>query len=517
MRRKTSRRLVPPAIALTLLLGVNSLVSAQAAGPSTLELAAAANIMWTLFAGFLVFFMQAGFALVETGFTRAKNAAHTMMMNLMVFCIGAVGYWLVGFAFQFGGVGFLFPKVGGAGAFSFAPVTLGDFGGRLGAWLLRVGQTGILGGSGFLLRGLGDRSGILAFFLFQMVFMDTAATIPTGAMAERLKFVGFCLMGLWVSMVVYPIVGGWVWGGGWLANLGRTSGLGNGAVDFAGSGVVHMIGGSIALAGAIAIGPRIGRFNPDGSANAMPGHNIPMGVLGTIILFFGWFGFNPGSSLAFVGSGQTLAVNAAVNTLLAGGAGGVAAMIAMWLFGPSRKPDPGLSVNGVLAGLVAITASCAFVASWAAVVIGVVAGVIVCAATFAIERWGIDDPVGAVPVHFFNGLWGLLAAGIFANGGPASAGWNGVAGPVTGLLYGGGAQLAAQLVEIGAILVFAGLLSLGFFKGLSALKLLRSAVRDELTGLDMPEMGAQGYSTVDVHMHGNALPRQSPRIAQGSR
>ena len=172
-----------------------------------------------------------------------------------------------------------------------------------------------------MLTGLAS-SGLLAFFLFQMVFMDTAATIPTGSMAERLKFVGFCLMGLWVSMFIYPLVGNWVWGGGWLANLGRTAGLGNGVVDFAGSGVVHMIGGSIALAGALVIGPRIGRFNKDGSANAMPGHNIPMGILGTIILFFGWFGFNPGSSLAFTGGGQGLAVNAAVNTLLAGAAGG---------------------------------------------------------------------------------------------------------------------------------------------------------------------------------------------------
>ena len=225
-----------------------------------------------------------------------------------------------------------------------------------------------------------------------MVFMDTAATIPTGAMAERLKFTGFVLMGFWVSMVVYPLVGGWVWGGGWLANLGRTAGLGNGAVDFAGSGVVHMIGGAVALAGAIVIGPRIGRFNPDGTANAMPGHNIPMGVLGTIILFFGWFGFNPGSSLAFVGTGRNLASNAAVNTLLAGGAGGFAAMLYMWWFGPTKKPDPGLSVNGILAGLVAITSPCAFVNSIGAVAIGLIAGVIVCLASFLLERCASTIP-----------------------------------------------------------------------------------------------------------------------------
>ena len=218
----------------------------------------------------------------------------------------------------------------------------------------------------------------------------------------------------------------WVWGGGWLANLGRTMSLGNGAVDFAGSGVVHLIGGTIALVGAIVIGPRIGRFNKDGTANAIPGHNIPMGVLGTIILFFGWFGFNPGSSLGFVGGFRDLAIIAAVNTLLAGAAGGISAMFYMWWAGPTKKPDPGMSVNGVLAGLVAITAPCAFVDTWAAVVIGVVAGVIVCLATFALEKLHIDDPVGATPVHFVNGLWGVIAVGIFASANPASAGWNGV-------------------------------------------------------------------------------------------
>jgi len=519
MRKKGLRWLVTPVIAMILMFTVNGIVAAQTSGPTTDDLATSTNIMWTLITGFLVFFMQGGFALVETGFTRSKNVAHTMMMNMMVFCIGALGYWLVGFAFQFGGVNFTFPAIGKIAALSFAPSTLGDMTGHLDKWLIRFGQTGILGGDGFLLtRGVRDISGILAFFLFQMVFMDTAATIPTGAMAERLKFTGFVLMGFWVSMVVYPLVGGWVWGGGWLANLGRTAGLGNGAVDFAGSGVVHMIGGAVALAGAVVIGPRIGRFNPDGTANAMPGHNIPMGVLGTIILFFGWFGFNPGSSLAFVGPGRNLAANAAVNTLLAGGAGGVAAMLFMWWFGPTKKPDPGLSVNGILAGLVAITSPCAFVNSTGAVAIGLVAGVIVCLAVFLLERWHIDDPVGAVPVHFFNGIWGLISVGIFADGAASSAGWNGVDGPVTGLLFGGGTQILAQLAEVASIFVVVGGLSFLFFKLLNAVKLLRSEPAHELTGLDVPEMGVQGYSTVDVHMHGSALPRQSPRIgSMGSR
>jgi ammonium transporter, Amt family len=479
----------------------------------------AVNIMWMLIGGFLVFFMQAGFALVETGFTRTKNVAHTMMMNMMVFCVGAFGYWLVGFAFQFGGINAAFPAVKTAGAmageWAHSPTTLGDWGGLLARPLLRLGQAGLLGGTGFMLIGVGANTGVLAFFLFQMVFMDTAATIPTGSMAERLKFSGFCLMGLWVSMVIYPLVGGWIWGGGWLQNLGRIAGLGNGAVDFAGSGVVHMIGGSVALAGAIVIGPRIGRFNADGSANALPGHNIPMGILGTIILFFGWFGFNPGSSLAFVGGGGQLASMAAVNTLIAGAMGGCVAMLYMWRLGPNRRPDPGMSVNGILAGLVAITAPCAFVDPIAAAIIGSVSGVLVCLATFALEKLHIDDPVGAVPVHFVNGTWGVLSVGLFANGHPASAGWNGMQGTVRGLFYGNPGQLAAQALEAAAILAVVFGLSYAFFHLLAAVKLLRSRPQDEITGLDMPEMGTQGYTSVDIRMPGGRLSHQTPVMRVG--
>jgi Amt family ammonium transporter len=482
------------------------------------------NILWMLMGGFLVFFMQAGFALVETGFTRNKNVAHTMMMNMMVFCIGAIGYWLVGFAFQYGAVNAAYPEVARAGVvtgeWAHSPVTLGDWSGLLAAPLIRFGQYGILGGSGFLLSGLGANAGLLAFFLFQMVFMDTAATIPTGSMAERFKFIGFVLMSLWVSMFIYPIVGGWIWGGGWLQNLGRSAGLGNGVVDFAGSGVVHMIGGSIALAGAIVLGPRIGKFNKDGSANTIPGHSISLGVLGTIILFFGWFGFNPGSSLGFVGAFRNLAVLAAINTLMAGAAGGVAAMTYAWLFGPTKKPDPGMSVNGTLAGLVAITAPCAFVDSWAAVVIGLIAGLIVCWATVLLEKLKIDDPVGAVPVHFFNGLWGVLAVGIFANGNPETAAWNGVETAVTGILYGGTTQIFAQLAEIGSIVVFAFGLSYVFFKILAALKLLRVSRDVELQGLDLPEMGTLGYprdwEPSDLEGGPAALPGTSINKAFGS-
>lgn len=464
----------------------------QAVADTASDTVTSLNVLWVLIAGALVFFMQAGFALVETGFTRNKNVVHTMMMNMMVFCIGALGYWLVGFALQFGGVNYTYPAVNGNPEWNFAPVALGNWGTLLNQPLL-IGQSGVMGLSGLMLGGLGANFGVLVFFLFQMVFMDTAATIPTGSMAERLKFSGFVVMGMFISMFLYPLVGGWVWGGGWLANLGRSAGLGNGAVDFAGSGVVHLVGGMIALVGAIVLGPRIGRFNKDGSPNAIPAHNIPMGVLGTIILFFGWFGFNAGSALGFTGALRNLAVLAAVNTLMAGAAGGGTAMLVMWLFGPTRKPDAGLSVNGILAGLVAITAPCAFVDVTSAVIIGMVGGVLVCVVTLLLEKLKIDDAVGASPVHLANGIWGVLAVGIFANGNPDTALWNGVATPVTGLLYGGGGQLVAQLFEVIAIAGTVAVLSFVFFKVLAALKMLRVSREVELAGLDMPEMGALGY------------------------
>jgi ammonium transporter, Amt family len=499
MTRKNKTRIWFLFIVILLAMTFATPVFAQDGGPGeeVVDINLSLNIMWMILCGFLVFFMQAGFALVETGFTRNKNVAHTMLMNMMVFCIGAIGYWLTGFAFQFGAVNAAYPEVARAGViageWAHSPITLGDWTGQLATPLLRFGQFGVLGGSGFMLAGVGTNVGILAFFLFQMVFMDTAATIPTGSMAERIKFIGFVLMSLWVSMFIYPLVAGWIWGGGWIQNLGRSLGLGNGAVDFAGSGPVHMIGGAIALAGALVIGPRIGKFNKDGTANTIPGHSISLGVLGTIILFFGWFGFNPGSSLGFLGGFRNLAVIAAINTLLAGAAGGCSAMTYMWLFGPTKKPDPGMSVNGILAGLVAITAPCAFVDGWAAVVIGLIAGVLVCLASVWLETWKIDDPVGAIPVHFFNGLWGVLAVGIFANGNPDTAAWNGVESAVTGLLYGGSTQIIAQAIEVTSIFVFAFGLSYVFFKALAALKLLRVSREVELQGLDLPEMGTPGY------------------------
>jgi Amt family ammonium transporter len=373
--------------------------------------------------------------------------------------------------------------------------------------LFKIGeQFGLAGGSGFGLSGMTLSAGVLVFFVFQMVFMDAAATIPTGAMAERLKFSGFCLMALFISMFLYPIVGGWVWGGGWLQNFGRISGLGNGLVDFAGSGVVHMVGGSLALAGAIMLGPRRGRFNADGSVNPMPGHNIPLGVVGAIILVFGWFGFNAGSSYGVTGAFGQLAANAALNSLLAGAAGGVSGMIISWLAGANRKPDIVYTVNGMLGGLVSITTACAFVESGAAVLIGLVAGLIVYASANWLERVGIDDPVGAIPVHLFGGFWGLLSVGIFGAGLSITRGWNGMLRPVTGILFGNNGQLVMQLIGGTAIFAFVFVLGVLFFWILRVSDLLRSSASDEAIGLDVSELGTTGYNDEEI-----GAANQSPR------
>jgi ammonium transporter, Amt family len=509
LSRITLKRALWPAAALLALGAVvlwSAPVFAQGNGPSGDAALAAAedaklavNLMWMLIAAFMVFLMQVGFALVGAGFTRAKNVVHTMMMNLIVFCIAALGYWAVGFALQFGAINTVWPAVTTPGAvpggWTHAPITLGNWGDALSTPLLKFGeQSGFLGGSGFGLSNLTLSAGVLAFFTFQLVFMNIAATIPNGAMAERFKFSGFALMALFVSMFLYPLVGGWVWGGGWLQNLGRTAGLGNGAVDFAGSGVVHMVGGTIALAGAIALGPRYGRFNANGSLNPIPGHNIPLGVIGSLILFFGWFGLTSGSAYGMTGAFGQLAANAVINTLLAGAAGGVAAMLYSWAIGPERKPDVTKSVNGVLSGLVAITASCAFVESGSAVLIGLIAGVLMCVSTRWLERLRIDDAVGAVPVHLVNGIWGLLSAGIFSAGLSITRGWNGMGYPVTGLLFGNTGQLTAQLIEVMAIFATVFVLATGFFMLLRASDLLRVARADEIAGLDVSEMGTLGYS-----------------------
>ncbi len=463
--------------------GMGDVPAATAGKPSVEEVAAVAghnkismNIVWTLITGFLVMFMQCGFAMVETGFTRAKNAAHTMAMNFMVYGLGMLGFWICGFAFMFGGFGAI-GLFGGQNLLNHE-VTITLFGTPF----------DVIGLKGFFLSGSAYDVTIFTLFLFQMVFMDTAATIPTGAMAERWKFLSFVIFAFFISMVSYPIYGNWVWGGGWLADLGANFGLGHGAVDFAGSGVVHMVGGWTGLAGAIVLGARIGKYNKDGTVNAFPGHHIPMAIAGTFILAFGWFGFNAGSTLA----GTDLRISViAVNTMLASASGAFAAMVYMWT--KYGKPDPSMMANGMLAGLVAITAPCAFVNSVSAVIIGAIAGVLVIWSVFFIDQTlKIDDPVGAISVHGVCGAWGILSLGLFADG-TYGDGWNGVKGPITGLFYGDAGQFIAQVIDVVVCFVFIFFLSYLFFKVLDQLVGNRVSPEIEVEGLDVHEMGARGY------------------------
>ncbi len=422
-------------------------------------------------------FMQAGFALVETGFCRRKNATHVIMTNFMIYGIGIIGFFLVGYALMFGGVGHI-ANLGGT-----PPLTKEA----------TVGGWGLFGYRGFGLTGTYD-VGVMAHFLFNLVFMDTTATIVTGAMAERWKFSAFIVYGFFVSMIIYPVFGNWAWGGGWLAQLGAKASMGHGYVDFAGSGVVHAVGGFVGLAGAIVLGPRLGKYNKDGTPNTFPAYNMPLAILGTFILAFGWFGFNPGSTLA--ATDLRIAV-VAVNTMLASAGGAVCAMWWSWREKKLGKPDPGMSANGMLAGLVAITAPSGFVAPWAALLIGAIAGVLVVESIGFFERKAkVDDPVGAISVHGINGLWGLIALGLFADG-TYGAGWNGVDGTVKGLLYGDVGQLVAQLIGCVVIVAWAGGIGYLFFKVQDRIQGIRSKPEDELAGLDLPEMGVLAYPDLE--------------------
>jgi Amt family ammonium transporter len=440
----------------------------------------AINFMWTLITGFLVMFMQAGFAMVETGLTRAKNASHTMAMNMMIYPLGMIGFYVCGFAFMFGGIGTL-GTLGGYSGLN-TELTINLFGKPF----------GLLGWKGFMLQGAGYDTAAFALFLFQMVFMDTTATIPTGAAAERWKYSAFMVYGLCVGSIMYPIFGNWVWGGGWLAQLGVNFGIGHGHVDFAGSSVVHLQGGVIGFMFAWLLGPRYGKYNKNGSVNPIPPHNIPMAIIGTFILAFGWFGFNPGSTLA--GTDLRIAV-VAVNTMLASATGAFAATLWMWLV-RTKKPDPSMMANGMLAGLVAITAPCAFVTAGGASIIGLIAGILVVESVFFFDRIRIDDPVGAISVHGVNGAWGCLSLGLFADG-TYGDGWNGVAGTVTGLFYGGGmSQFWAESVGVVTCIITLSILAYIVYKIAEVLFGNRVPIETEIEGLDIPEMGVPGYSGV---------------------
>ena len=441
----------------------------------------ATNFVWTLIAGFLVMFMQAGFAIVETGLARAKNANHTMMMNFMVYGVGMLAYWLIGFAIQMGGVGAV-ANLGGTAPLN-SEFTIQLFGK---SW-------GLFGQKGVMLGGATYDVGVMVMFLFQMVFMDTALTIVTGTAAERWRYSAFIISSFVMGAFTYPIFANWAWGGGWLATLGSSYGLGHGYADFAGSGVVHSVGGVTALAMAIIIGPRIGKFNRDGSPNAILGHDMTLVLLGCFILAFGWFGFNPGSTLGAAANGNLRISSVAVNTMLAGMAGSFSTMYYMWIrYG---KPDASMIGNGFLAGLVAITAPSGFVNPLASVIIGLIAGILCPLSCEFVERvLKLDDVVGAISVHGTNGIWGVISLGLFADGRSNYGGaWNGVPGSVTGLFYGDAGQLVAQLIGVATLIGFVFTFSFALNMVIEALWGHRVAPKVELEGLDIPEMGSLGY------------------------
>ena len=423
------------------LLGV-CVVSMAAADEAVPEAATnAINMIWLVVTGAFVFFMQAGFALVETGLTRAKNATNITMKNVMDFCFGSLVFWMIGWGLMYGED-------------------------RLG---------GLIGFSDFF-KGPMDDPTFYRDWFFQVVFAATAATIVSGAMAERTKFKSYLIYTCFISAIIYPVSGHWIWGGGWLAKMGFH--------DFAGSTVVHSVGGWAALMGAIVLGPRMGKYiKVDGkvSVKAFPGHNIPLAALGVFILWFGWYGFNPGSTL----SGMSADISrVAVTTTLAAAAGAVSALLFSWAW--FKKPDASMTLNGVLAGLVAITAPCAVVSPGAAVAIGLLSGVIVVLSVEFIDKGlKVDDPVGAVSVHMVNGVFGTLAVGI----------WGNVDGVAVGLLHGGGFhQLGVQALGVVSVGAWAALASLGLFLAIKAVFGLRVCEKDELMGLDLSEHKSEAYS-----------------------
>ncbi len=444
------RRLVLATAAV--LLCASAAWAADPTGPATLKADpnAPVNFTWTLVSAFLVFFMQAGFALLGAGLIRSKNTVNYLTKSYMDFSIAALSYWAFGFALMFGGS-------------------------KLASGLEH--GTPWVGLSGFFLSGTAYDVTTSLYWLFQMVFAATAATIVAGAMAERTRIQAYLAYSFLTSALIYPIYGHWVWGGGWLASLP----FGVGARDFAGSGVVHAVGGLLGLVGAAMVGPRIGKFNPDGTPNALPAHNLVYVVTGTFILFFGWFGFNPGSTLA----ATDLRISViAVNTFLAGAAGGVVALYAS--LARTGKADIVMACNGALAGLVGITAPCAYVPTWAAVVIGGVAAVVMMASLGFVERvLKVDDPVGAVSVHGAGGLWGLLAVGLFADGSY---------GDVRGLIVGEVGQLVAQLISMGVVTAWTLATGYVMFRLIRATIGLRASREEELQGLDIPEHGVPAYA-----------------------
>jgi len=445
----------------------------------------ATNFAWTLNTGYLVLFMQAGFALLTCGLVRKKNAGHLMMLNFAAYVFAFLAYYAVGYAFQFGAV-----------AVNAAPSNLGGVP-TLNHFLIGGGAWGFLGGKGFFLIGPAYDAGSNVLTLFEVVFMETAGYIIVGAICERITFWSFLLCELFIGAILYPVFGCWVWGGGWMSQLGTTMNLGHGYVDFAGSTVVHAVGGFAALALAMILGPRLGKYGPDGRPRPFPAHNIAYVVIGTFILLFGWMGFNPGSTL---GATDLRISVVAINTNLAAIAGSAVAML-LWYF-MFGKPDITMACNGMLAGLVAITAPCAFVSPTSATIIGVIAGVIVCYGVLFFERVvKVDDPCGAISVHGLCGWFGAVSVGIFADG-TYGAGWNGVGASsylghagqgVTGLLHGDTHQFLAQLGGATLCAIWAFGATFAVFTVVNKIKSMRVTAEVEEEGLDVPEFGMPAY------------------------
>lgn len=440
--------------------------AAAPSGPTNAELKVMLDTFWVLSTAFLVFFMNLGFAAVESGMCRAKNCVNILSKNFIVFAVSSVAFWIIGWGLMFGndtnggwfGTSGLWFVTGADNS----PATLADYKGDYGA----INWTGVP---------------LSAKFFFQLVFTGTAATIVSGAVAERIKYHTFILFSFIMGTVIYPIVGHWIWGGGWLAQKGF--------FDFAGSTQVHSIGGWAALAGIIVLGPRIGKYTAEGKVQAIPGHNMSLATIGCFVLWFGWFGFNPGSTMA-VDPG--LISHVAVTTNTAAAFATITATITAWLL--LGKPDLGMTLNGCLAGLVAITAGCAFVSIWSSVIIGSIAGVVVVLAVLAFDRAGIDDPVGATSVHLVNGVFGTLCIGLFAEASLCPKGADGVPLLKTGLFTGGGPeQLMIQLTGVIATAVYVLPVAFVVWLALKYTLGVRVTKEEEIEGLDHGEHGNEAY------------------------
>lgn len=443
MLKRLSRKMIfTGAFFVAILFFVRNVFAQETAYASN----AGVDTLWVMIAAFMVFIMQAGFGMLEAGLIRTKNTCNILMNNFLDFCMASMGFFMFGYAIMMG-----------AG---------NDFIGLKG-WFL-IGAEGHVG-----------NLPLYANWFFHAVFCGAAATIVAGGIAERMKFKGYLMYSFLISATVYPLVGHWIWGGGWLAKLNFA--------DFAGSTVVHSVGGTAALIGTIVLGPRIGKYNKDGSANAIEGHSMTLASLGTLILWFAWFGFNPGSTLS-VGDGSRIAY-VAVTTNLAAVAGALSGMFFAWKrFG---KPDLTMTMNGALAGLVAITAPCAYVLPVEALVIGAIGGIVVVLGTVFLDRIHVDDPVGAVPVHMMNGIWGTLAVGIFGHKALGLA--------RDGLLHGGGfTQLGIQALGVSTVVVFVFSVMFCVFKLIDKLVGLRISREEELKGLDISQHGMESYSGFQV-------------------